>query len=479
MASSLPGWVEKHKREGVEIRLQRGHYYAYKVTSKWDADLGRSRKVTQAYLGAVRKEGIVAPRIRRPESYGGALDAGNLRYLDPFLNALEPSVRDAFPHDWQSLMAAAALRLCYLEPCSRLRLRYETSIAKRRWPEAHVSDDALPGLLRRVGFQWAAQRDVFAALARDEKHMAIDLSHVFSESQNIPWLEVGHNGDNVWRPQLQVLLCWGITTHRPGFLQLLSGATHSAQTLAHALKEAPVQEAVVVVDRGFWSPDNVKVLEAERVHYVMVLRGDLPFVRVRPHAEYANRFLYEGHTQWWRKDEWDGRTIYHYWDKKLASEQEDTWMRRIEKASDETARATLVAAYEEARHTLGTLHLLTDAGLDAAATFALYKERNQVEEGYDALQNTLHGDVSYMRTRESTVGLHFILFLALHLYSQVLAHLKRKKMLSTYSVRDVLTYLTKVMVVEVDGKDVPLPVTRQTETILRRLEVPITEKTGL
>lgn len=52
-------------------------------------------------------------------------------------------------------------------------------------------------------------------------------------------------------------------------------------------------------------------------------------------------------------------------------------------------------------------------------------------------------------------------------------------MLSTYSVRDVLTYLTKVMVVEVDGRDVPLPVTRQTQTVLDKLEIPITQKLGL
>jgi len=86
----------------------------------------------------------------------------------------------------------------------------------------------------------------------------------------------------------------------------------------------------------------------------------------------------------------------------------------------------------------------------------------EVEYAYDALQNELRGDVTWMRSKESMVAYHFILFLALHLYSQVLDHLKRKKMLSTYSVRDVLTYLSKVDVVEVNGKDHLLPVTKQT-----------------
>jgi hypothetical protein len=52
-------------------------------------------------------------------------------------------------------------------------------------------------------------------------------------------------------------------------------------------------------------------------------------------------------------------------------------------------------------------------------------------------------------------------------------------MTTTHSVRDVLTHLTKVLVVEVDGKDVPLSVTRQTQTVIDKLEVPITKNLGL
>lgn len=84
-----------------------------------------------------------------------------------------------------------------------------------------------------------------------------------------------------------------------------------------------------------------------------------------------------------------------------------------------------------------------------------------------------------MRSREGMVGYFLILFLSLYLYSQVLDHLKCKKLTSTYSVRDILTYLTKIMMVEVDGRDVLLPVTRQTQTVIDKLEVPITQTLGL
>ena len=135
--------------------------------------------------------------------------------------------------------------------------------------------------------------------------------------------------------------------------------------------------------------------------------------------------------------------------------------------------------YKRLRKGFGTLSILTDTGLSAEETYALYKERREVEYAFDTLQNILGAEVTWMRSRESLQGFLFIMFIALHLYSQVLDHLKRKDLLKRYSVQDVLTYLSKVCVVEMDGKDHLAEVTRQTRKVIELLEVPITKKLGL
>ena len=135
--------------------------------------------------------------------------------------------------------------------------------------------------------------------------------------------------------------------------------------------------------------------------------------------------------------------------------------------------------YKRLKNRFGTLSILTDTGLSAEETYALYKERRDVEYAFDTLQNTLGAEVTWMRSRESLQGYLFILFVALHLYSQVLEHLKRKELLVRYSVQDVLTYLSKVCIVEMDGKDRLGEVTRQTKKVIDLLEVPITERLGL
>lgn len=473
MSQKLPDWVSKHRRKGIAIEKRGTSYYASSVTSVWDPKKKRAQKKTLEYLGKVTPEGIIPPKGKREIQIGGVLEAGNFVYLENFAHHLAEPLKEHFPNDWQNVLAAAAIKLCYKEPFGRMRIRYETSFAKRLWPGAALSKNSLSELLPRLGRQWPAQRDFFAQMASGEKHMAIDLSHIFSDSQNIPWIEYGHNGDDVWRPQVGIMLIWGTTTQRPGFLKLLPGATHSAQTIVNAIWESGLQGLVAVVDKGFWSSDNIVCLEDANVHYAIALRRDLPIVTHASHTQYKNYFRYRGRVQWWRSAELDGRVIYHYLDKSMADNEESIYLKRVEEG-----KATK-SQYKQLKSSFGTLAIMTDTGLSAEETYALYKERRDVEYAFDTLQNTLGADVTWMRSRESLQGYLFIHFIALHLYSQILDHLKRRDLLKRYSVQDVLTYLSKVCIIEMDGKDRLGEVTRQTTRVIKLLEVPITERLGL
>ncbi len=88
-----------------------------------------------------------------------------------------------------------------------------------------------------------------------------------------------------------------------------------------------------------------------------------------------------------------------------------------------------MAEYKELRNRFRTLSIVTDTGLSAEKMYALYKERRDVAYAFDTLQNTLGGENTWMMSRESMKGFLFIMFIALHLYIQVLDYLKRKDLL--------------------------------------------------
>jgi transposase len=468
--AELPDWVLKHKKKGMAVEKRGNSYYLTRVTSVWDPEKKRARKVTLEYLGRITPEGVIPPRGKRPSKIGGILDAGNFLYLKRFTGSVEEALAECFPTHWQSIIASACIKLCYGEPLRRFQIRHETSLSKRLWPEASLSKNSLTYLLDFLGSRWPLQREFFSIIARSEKHMAIDLSYIFSESKHISWLEYGYNSDDVWRPQVGILLMWGTTTHTPGSLKLLPGSVHSSQALINAIWESGIQEVIAVVDKGFWSRNNMEALEKANIEYIMALRRDLPMLNYVSHSRYRNYFRYNGRVEWWRSESWDGRTIYYYLDKEMYAEEESTYLRKIEDGM------CTMAQFRSLKRRFGTLALLTDTGLSAEKTYELYKTRREIEYAFDTLMNTLGTDTTWMRSRIRLQGYLFIQFIALYLYSMILQHLKRKDLLKKYSVKDILTILSKVNIVEVDGEDRFGEITRQTKNIIKLLEIPITKK---
>lgn len=470
----FPDWVMKHKKKGIAIEKRGNSYYAKRVTSVWDPEMKKPRTKTLEYLGTVSPNGIIPSRNKRNLKIGGILEAGHIAFLERFVNNISEPLIDIFPRDWQNILSAACIKLCYQEPFSRMKIRHDTSWSRRLWPGAALSKNSITKFLPRIGRQWNAQREFFTEISKDEKHMAIDLSHIFSNSQNIPWLEVSHNPEEIWKPQLEILLMWGTSNKRPGFMKLLPGATHSAKALSNTIWESGLQEVIAIMDKGFYSQDNIDFLEDANIQYAMALKRDLPIIKHSTHLKYKDYFHYKKHAQWYRSmDLGDGRTVYHYLDKSLADKEESAYLAMVEEG--EATKTN----YNRLKRRFGTLSIITDTGLPAKDVYHLYKERREIEYAFEAFKKTLDADVTWMRTRESLQGYLFVHFIALHLYSQVLDHLKRKDLLERYSVLDILTYLSKVCVVEVGGEDRVGEVSKQTQKVIDLLEIPITQMLGL
>jgi len=468
----LPQWVTCHKKKGIEINERNGRYYAYRVHSVWDPKKGRSRKITDEYLGVVRPEGILPPKHKQPKTIKGVLEAGNFIYLNRFTSRLKGPLREFWPLSWQSILAAGALKLVYRDPLKRLSFRYQTSHACRLWPDAHLSKNSMTQLLDQLGREWGSQRSFFEDIAKSASHMAIDLTQVLSHSQNISWLEKGYNAQGIHHNQLQLLLLWGIETHLPGFLKILPGSSSSAQNLMNAVWESCLQNVIVVGDKAFFSEDNVRDLEEYETHYALSLKRDMKFLRYTAASRYKEYFLYRKSVQWWREYTWNDRRVVHYLDKEIAAEEEAVFLRRIDEGKASKKE------YQMNKKRFGTLAIVTDTGLSPQRLYELYKQRREIEMSFDALKNTLEGDKTWMQNRESLQGYYFILFIALHIYSQVLDHLRRKDLLKRYSVHDVLWGLSKVYTVNVNGQDIVSEVTKSTRKLIAGIEVPITEKLG-
>lgn len=468
----LPRWVLKHKRKGVAIEKRDGRYYARRVHSVWNPKKSRAQNVTDEYLGVVTPGGILPPKHKRPKKVTSVLETGNIIFLNRFAKTLIKPLKEFWPESYQSILAVGILKLAYLDPFKRLQFRYDTSIANRLWPEAHLSKNSITKLVDNLGRDWGSQRSFFEEISKSESNMAIDLTQIFSESLNISWLEKGYNARGISHDQLQLLLIWGLDSHLPGFLKLLPGTASSAQNLVSSIRESRFENVIVVGDKAFFSEDNVMELENYDVHYALSLRRDLPFLQYLSPTRYTKYFVYRKSIQWWREYEWCNRRIVHYLDKQIAAEEEAAFLRRVEE------KKASISEYRSIRRRFGTLAILTDTGHFPKPLYELYKQRREIESSFDTLKNTLEGDKTWMQSRESMQGYFFILFIALHVYSQALEHLRCKDLLRKYSVHDVLWRLSKVYTVEINGAPVKGEVTKSTRELIAELELPITKNLG-
>ena len=51
-----PEWALKHKKTGTELRLIKGRYYLYEVSSKWNKEKKRAQKITGKILGRITED---------------------------------------------------------------------------------------------------------------------------------------------------------------------------------------------------------------------------------------------------------------------------------------------------------------------------------------------------------------------------------------------------------------------------------------
>ena len=122
-----PEWALACKCKGTELRLLKGRYYLYAVTSKWDPQKKRSVKITGKLLGRItEKDGFIESekaRLRKQQmqienvqvkEYGITVAVEHL-----FTDTIS-AVKEFFPDCWQRLVALAYGRLVYQSPLKNI-----------------------------------------------------------------------------------------------------------------------------------------------------------------------------------------------------------------------------------------------------------------------------------------------------------------------------------------------------------------------
>ena len=164
--------------------------------------------------------------------------------------------------------------------------------------------------------------------------------------------------------------------------------------------------------------------------------------------------------------------MFLFFNRSLATGEEKDMLLRADREKGR-GKHNAMKVYFAVQHRMGTIAVLTDLDEDGEHIFELLKSRVDIEQLYDTFENTIHADRSYMRDDYQLNGWLFVNFIAMMLYYRIYNLLVSHKMLRKYSPMEVIEHLSRVQMLNVDGRWIMTEIPKKTREIIAQLEIPI------
>ncbi len=449
--TTLPDWVRKYKTKGVEIRVSGDNYYAYEMTSRWNREKKRADKITGKYLGVVTHDGIVKSRsmglVRSDYEYG------NIALLHGIAEkTIIPVLREIYPTMWERIISYVILRNIQPLPMKSVHYLYEKTYMSRIMDES-MSPDSISRMLSSLPEDQSIR--VMRKLTEKGEYVLMDSTAIFSRSENMSFLEMGHNSKGTHMPQINVMMLFSSTRLMPTFVRILPGSIRDVSAMSKTMDMAGVEKCVIIADKGFFSSDNIKNLKSRHLSYIIPLRRNSSLIPDPDH--FTSVFRYDGKPiKYWKRE----NDVYIFEDPVLRSEEEKDYLIRIE----ENKRSR--KQFDENEINFGKLYLLSDLNEDPEKIYRLYKQREYVEYAFNVYKNDLEVDKSYMRDDHMLFTYMFLNLLSLYLHFQILNMINGK-----YSVRDVLLILSRIKMYRMEKGEILSEIPKKTRDLVSDMNI--------
>lgn len=490
-----------------------GITYAYETQYYWDKEKKQSRSKRSCVGKVDPKTGNIVPTRGRAKKKMAAsvtavstktgpkpfAEARHLYYGATYLLdqlseelGLTSDLKQCFPDTYKKLLSIAYyLILEDNNPLYRFekwnfthKHPYGADIASPRSSElfAAITDEQVNKFFRLQG-----KRRV------QEEYWAYDSTSISSYSETLKQIQYGKNKENDKLPQLNLLLVFGEKSGLPFYYRKLAGNIPDSKTVKHLLEELDILgfgKAKFVMDRGFYSEDNINGLYREHVKFIVGARLSLKFIKtnldkvyddIRMFNNYDDGIATYGYTV---SSEWnyiqerpykgdmikDKRRIYihYYYSIEKGADDEQAFDKRIASLHKELLENKLVEsnkkAYEqffevkttpkrgrqvsykedaikEARRYFGYFTLITNEKMDAFTALHLYRMKDVVEKAFGNIKERLNMRRLLVSSEKGLDGKIFTEFVALILISYLDHKMKESDLYKNYTMQALLDKL--------------------------------------
>ena len=327
----------------------------------------------------------------------------------------------------------------------------------------------------------------------EDEYWAYDSTSISSYSETLSQVQYGKNKEDDKLPQLNLLLVFGEESGLPFYYRKLAGNIPDSKTVKHLLQDLDILgfgKTKFVMDRGFYSEDNINCLYREHVKFLVGVKLSLKFIKknldviyddIRMFTNYDESIETYGYTV---QTEWDytqerpykgdvikdKRRIYihYFYSIEKGAEDEQAFDKRIaglckELLEDKPVESHRKAyeqffevkttpkrgrqvyykedAIKEARKYLGYFALITNETMDAFTALHLYRMKDVVEKAFGNIKERLNMRRLLVSSEKGLDGKIFTEFVALILISHLDHKMKESGLYNNYTMQSLLDKL--------------------------------------
>jgi len=485
-----------------------GITYAYRSVSYWDKDKQQSR-AKRTLIGRVDKEtGEIIPtdgrgRKRKDSAVkdGPVLAAQTSRFFYGATYLLDVigeklgvihDLKQCFPTTYKQILSIAYyLILEDKNPLYRFekwgslhKHPYGKNITSQRSSElfASITEEAKVKFFRLQGRR------------RTEKEFwAYDITSISSYSESLKQVQYGKNKENDPLPQLNLALVFGEKSNLPFYYRKLAGNIPDSKTVKNLLADLDLfgfSKIKLVMDRGFYSEDNINALFKDHLKFLLSVKMTLAFIRrhldpiydgFRTFEHYNEKYELYCHTvqttwPYTQRRPYKGDTlseprrvyIHYYYNIDQAAEDEKAFDRKLVALRRElesgkripeheklyqkyfetkttAKRGTKVTVNQEAvnkaKRYYGFFALMTNETMDAVTALELYRNKDVTEKAFGNLKERLNMRRTLVSSEQSLDGKLFVEFVALIYLSYIKKQMQETDLFKSYTLQGALDKL--------------------------------------
>ncbi len=338
----------------------------------------------------------------------------------------------------------------------------------------------------------------------DKEFWAYDTTTISSNSELLRQVQYGKNKENDPLPQFNLALVFGEESNLPFYYRKLAGNIPDSKTVKNLLFDLDVlgfSKMKLVMDRGFYSEENINGLLKEHVKFLMAAKISLTFVRNELDAIYDGFRSFEHFSEKYElytqtvQSEWQytqarpykGDTlkdtkrmyIHFYYNLDKATEDEKSFDRKLLAMRSELKSGKRIpehekqyakyfevkttpkrgitvtvkeAAVKEAKRYYGFFALISNEKMDATTALEIYRNKDVVEKAFGNLKERLNMRRTLVSSEQSLDGKLFVEFIALIYLSYIKKQMQVHDLFKTYTLQGVFDKLDVIECIENPGQ---------------------------